>query len=221
MAKVTAPILSMRARGQIGKSQVYASWRGVPYARQLVTPTNPNTSGQQATRGVFSSMQDLWKRLGSLSRDPWTLYAKGKPFTDRNAITSKNVAAMRGQADRQLYVGSPGARGGVAPTAIAAVGGAASGEIDVTVTSPPTPTGWTLVSVICSAIEDGDPATLVPSPIAEAENAAPVEDGDTDVTLTGLTGGTSYVVAAWLEWTKSDGSSAYGASLVTTASATV
>jgi len=221
MAKVTAPILSMQARGQIGKSQVYASWRGVPYARQLVVPTNPNSAEQQLTRGVFSSMQDLWKRMGSISQAPWVTYATGKAFTDRNALTSKNVKSMRGEADRQAFVASPGARGGVAATTIAAVGGASSGEIEVTITSPPTPTGWVLAAAQAFAIEDGDPTTIVPSPIAAAENTTPTEDGDTTVTVTGLTGGVSYVVSGWLKWTKPDGKTAYGTSLATTASATV
>lgn len=220
MAKVKGPLLSLQAKGQIGKAQVYASWRGVLYARQHVVPANPRSTGQQTTRNTFSSIQDLWKRLGTIARAPWTAYASGKPLTNRNAITSKNVAVLRGAANNDAYVGSPGARGGPAASAVAAAGGAGAGEIDCTVTSPPTPTGWSLTSAQAFALEEGDPADLVPSPIAEAENVAPVEDGDTIVSLTGLTSATTYVVVGWLKWAKPDGTVAYGASLGTTTAAT-
>ena len=217
MAKVTAPILSMRARGQIGKSQVYASWRGVPYARQLVVPSNPNSAEQQATRTVFASLQDLWKRLGALSVAPWTAFATGRPFTDRNAFTGQNVRALRGKEDRADYIGSPGARGGVAPTAVSADATMNAGEIDVTITAPPAPTGWTLTQAVAFAMLDGAPNSKVPNPIAEGSDDEP-EAGTTNVvTLSGLTSSEPHVVAAWLVWMKPDGSLAYGASLTDTA----
>lgn len=217
MAKVTAPILSMRARGQIGKSQVYASWRGVPYARQLVTPSNPNSAAQQLTRNTFSTLQNLWKRLGAFSTAPWAAFATGRPFTDRNAYSGQNVAALRGQANLNLYVGSPSARGGVAPTAIAAAPTVTPGEIEVTITAPPAPTGWTLTQAIAFAMQDGDPVDPIPNPIAEGEDATPTAGGDSIVTLTGLTSAVLHQVSAWLVWTKPDGSLAYGASLNDTA----
>src|SRR5690625_4318284 len=125
MAKVTGPLLSLKAQGQIGKSQVYASWKGVPYARQLVIPSNPNSTGQQATRGVFASLMGLWKNLPTLAQAPWSSYATGKPLTDRNAFAKGNVSGMRGQTDRLKFAGSPGSNGGVSPTAVSAAAGAA------------------------------------------------------------------------------------------------
>lgn len=217
MAKVTAPILSGRAAGQIGKTQVYSVWKGVPYARQYIVPANPRTTAQQTNRGIFTAVSDLWKRLGSVSRAPWDSFITGKPLTSRNAIISSNVSAMQGQSDRQLWIGSPGSKGGVSPTTVAGAAGTSSGDIDVTITAPPAPTGWTLTGAEALGIEDGDPKTLIPSPIAEAENLAPTVNGDTVVVLTGLKSATSYVVTGWLKWTKPDGTIAYGASLVTTA----
>lgn len=217
MAKVTAPLLSFGAAGQIGKAQVYAAWRGIAYARQLVTPRNPNTTGQQSTRNVFTSVSGLWKNLGSLARAPWTRFVVGRPLTARNAIIGQNVKAMRGQPDRTDFIASPGAFGGPAPTNVAAAPGASAGEIDVTITSPSAPTGWTLTAAIAFAMQDGDPSTIVPLPLGEAEDLAPVVDGDTTITLTGLESGQLHVAFGWLEWAKPDGSVAYGASLSDTA----
>lgn len=217
MAKVTAPILSGRARGQIGGTQVYASWRGVPYARSYVVPRNPQTAAQTSRRDIFSSISDLWKRLGTLARAPWTAATVGRPLTNRNLIISQNLKALQSEVDRQAWVGSPGSAGGVSATNVAAAPTANPGEIDVTVTSPAAPTGWALAAAVAFAMQDGLPQDLVPAPIAELENAAPVEDGDTSILLTGLTSAALHVVAVWLRWTKPDGTSAYGASLVTTA----
>ena len=217
MAKVTAPILSMRARGQIGKSQVYASWRGVPYARQLVTPANPRSAEQMLTRNTFAVLQNLWKRLGALSTAPWTAFSTGRPFTNRNAFSGQNVRALRGQEDLADYIGSPSAKGGVAPLAVSAEATSDPGEIEVTITSPPAPTGWTLQSAVAFAMQNGAPNADIPNPIQEAENNTPNVGGDTVVTLTGLTSSVEHVVSAWLVWMKPDGSTAYGASLNDTA----
>lgn len=217
MAKVTAPILSGRARGQIGATQVYASWRGVQYARSYVVPRNPQTAAQTQRRTVFTAINDLWKRMGSLARAPWGAATTGRPLTDRNLIISQNLKALQSEVDRQAWVGSPGSGGGVAATAVVAATTANPGEIEVTVTSPGAPTGWALAAIVAIAFQDGVPQDLIPSPIAEEENLAPTEDGDTVVTLTGLDSGVSHVVTAWPRWTKPDGTIAYGASLGTIA----
>lgn len=221
MAKVKGPILSMSARGQIGKSQVYAAWRGIQYARQHVDPANPRTTAQTTTRNVFTAVDDAWKKMGALARAPWDLAVRGRPLVARNMLMSTNIPAWRGMADRTGWVGSPGALGGLAPVNVAATGGAASGEIDVTVTAPPEPVDWTLASAIATAMIDGDPEVRLSEFVQENEDPAAVADGDTTITISGLTGGELYVVSAWLEWTRPDGSRAYGSSETVTATATV
>lgn len=212
MAKVKGPILSMSARGQIGKSQVYASWRGVAYARQHVDPANPRTVAQTTTRDTFVMLDDMWKRFGQLARAPWELATKGRPLVGRNMLMSTNIPVMRGKADRSDFVGSPGALGGLPPVAVTAAAGVASGEIDVTITSPQEPLDWTLDAVIAIAFPDGDPAAKLVGFVTEGEEGAPTVDGDSTITLAGLTAATDYVVSGWTEWTRPDGSKAYGSS---------
>lgn len=212
MAKTTAPLLSMGARGQIGKSQVYASWRGISYARQLVVPSNPNSTAQQATRGVFAAMSDLWKNGPTLLLAPWNAFASGKPLTGRNAFIGENISALRGEADRALFKASPGARGGPAAVSVTAADGG-TGDVDIAIVAPPTPDGWTLSSAVAVVILDGDPAAVVPFPIAAAENTSPVDGGETDIAIDGIFEvGDDLVVAGFLEWTKPNGQTAYGAS---------
>ena len=52
MVKVTGPHFSITALGKFGKVTVYSIWKGIQYARMLVTPTNPK-SGAQGDRRVM------------------------------------------------------------------------------------------------------------------------------------------------------------------------
>lgn len=50
MAKVTGPLQSFSASGQIAKSIVFGAWKGVNYVRKYVIPANPQSSAQGDTR---------------------------------------------------------------------------------------------------------------------------------------------------------------------------
>lgn len=215
MAKVKSPMLSMDASGQVGKSFVLAKWRGVNYARQHVVPANPRSTEQSKTRNAFSALTAMWKFLGGLARAPWTKNAIGRPYTDRNAFIRDNLPHLRGEADMTGFVGSPGAFGGFPLANLSAQAGAGSGEIDVTITTPPQPSGWTIKNATIIAVPDRDPATTPTQLVPETEVPAPTADADTTETLTDLDAGQNYVISAWLEWERPDGRTAYGTSLTT------
>jgi len=157
MAKVTGPLLSMSARGQIGKSQVYAKWKGVPYARQLVIPANPQSAEQTVTRSTFAWLNAAYRAFSGGSQQPWDLASVGRPRTARNAFIAANLPGMRSETDIENLVGSAGARGGPAPAASAIVTGALAGEVDFSITPGPLPTGWTVTGAYCWAFIDQDP----------------------------------------------------------------
>lgn len=77
MAKVTAPLFSLSASGQIAKTLVYMTWKGIDDVRQYVIPANPNTAGQQAQRGYLHNAVDAWHVDGYTLADvaAWNLYA--------------------------------------------------------------------------------------------------------------------------------------------------
>lgn len=54
-AKVSGPLMSMDASGKIANAIVFAKWKGRNYVRQLVTPYNPQSVGQQAVRAALGS----------------------------------------------------------------------------------------------------------------------------------------------------------------------
>src|SRR5690606_16143033 len=136
MAKLTGPLLSFGARGQIGKAMVTAKWRGVDYARQYVIPANPRTTAQQANRTRFAFLREMWKLAPAVVVEPWTAFAAGRPFTNMNKFVGENNRVLNGESDLQNFIGSPGARGGLPPQALSATTGNSAGEIDVAITVP-------------------------------------------------------------------------------------
>lgn len=213
MAKTVAPLLSFAGSGQVAKTQVYATWRGVPYVRRYVVPGNPNTTGQQSTRGTFAFFSNVWKNAPALLQDPWTLFATGQPFYNRNAFIGQNTKAVRGETDLTAMIGSPGAKGGLAPLSIAAT--AASGELTIEFTNPTPPTGWTITAAVAAVILNEDPLT----PTSFLSKAGSDSETFDSVAITGLSTA-EYQVMGWLKWMKPDGSTAYGPSISTTGTPT-
>lgn len=207
MAVLKTPLLSFGARGKIGDSLVFAAWRGVAYVRRHVIPANPQSTAQTLTRDIFATLEEMWKTGGPLMRAAFNLYATGQKFVGRNAYLGKNIEAMRGDANMDAYIGSPGAKGGLAPNSVSTVAGV--GTITVTFVNPTPPTGWALVSAIATAHVDQAPETDPVIAVVEAEDAAAPMD---TVVLSGLTT-VLHQVSCWLEWTKVDGTTCYGPSI--------
>lgn len=69
MAKVTSPLFSMSASGQLGKSLVYMTWKGVKDVRTYVVPANPKSGGQQLQRGYMTSAVTAWHHSGFSALD--------------------------------------------------------------------------------------------------------------------------------------------------------
>lgn len=69
MAKVTSPLFSMGATGQLGKSLVYMVWKGINDVRSYVIPANPQTAAQQTQRGYFTTAVGLWHSVALNAAD--------------------------------------------------------------------------------------------------------------------------------------------------------
>lgn len=213
MAVPTAPLLSFAASGQIAKSLVFSKWKGRPYIRRYVVPANPQSTAQTLTRDTFAWGNAVWKVAPALLQAPWDLFATGQVLTGRNAFLSSVVRNLRGDADLTDIVFSPGAKGGLAADSIVVTPGV--GTLTVDFTNPGGPTGWTLDSAIACVIKDQDPASGTLYQITADEDAVT----QNQVVFTGLDN-VLYSVGAWLQWSKDDGSTAYGPSITDTGTPT-
>lgn len=204
MAKTTGPLLSFGASGSIAKTAVFSKWKGIPYVRQHVIPSNPNTAPQQLTRNVFAFMSNMWKGAPTLLRTPWDRFAQGQPLTGRNAWIGKNTAALRAEILMTNMIGSPGAKGGLAASSIVASDATAQ-VISLAYVMPAIPTGWTLTAGVGIAVINDDPQSNTDVTVVAA-----TDDGISSPLSLSVGNADDYTVSFWPVWTKPDGSLAYG-----------
>jgi|GEM_PF-457018 len=74
MAKAKLGILNKNLRGKVG-NVVYGRSTAGPTVRELVTPANPQTSGQVAMRGGLTGFARQWQTLTAAQRLAWEEYA--------------------------------------------------------------------------------------------------------------------------------------------------
>jgi len=77
MAKVTGPLFSLSASGQIAKTLVFMKWKGIDDVRKYVIPANPNTAAQQAQRAYITAALAAWHVTDWIAADltAWNLLA--------------------------------------------------------------------------------------------------------------------------------------------------
>lgn len=207
MAVVKGALFSLQASGSLADAITFSRWKGIDYARQKVTPANPQSEAQTSVRSVFGFIYDFYKRAPAIAREPWIAAAVGRPLTAQNAIIKANVAALMSETDLANFVFSGGALGGLPPASIAVTPG--NDELTVDLTAPAAPTGWTLVAAQVAAIADQDPHDpLTSAPVAGQDTTSTYQ-----VVLTGLASGALYYVGGWLKWTTDTGNTAYSTAL--------
>jgi len=214
MAKTTAPLLSFDASGTVAKTQVYARWKGVPYVRRYATPSNPQTSEQTLTRNTFTFLNNVYKFAPPEVTAPWTAYIRGLPLTERNAFQKFNLPLLRPLTDLSDMVLSPGALGGLPPSAVVATPG--NDELSIAITAPTSvPTGWTILEAVAAVILDQDPQ----APTDFVVHAGTDQTSTYTIVITGLAAALQQVFA-WFVWTRPDGRLAYSPSVQTSGTPT-
>lgn len=214
MSKTIGPLISFGAGGQLGKTAVYSSWKGIPYVRRYVIPSNPRTTRQVVVRNLFKQLQQMWLLMPALGKAPFILNAQGQKYTPNNKFTSVNVNGIDTSSppvDMTGFVGSPGAKGGLPPASLVLTPG--SGQISAAVGAPVIPDDWTITAAQGVAFLDFDPAGNFVGAIQGQEDLTSTYA----LVFTGLSAGDPYIVSAWFKWERPDGTPAYGVSITDTA----
>ena len=107
MAKTQAPFLSLGAKGQLAKTVVASTWKGIKTMRQYVVPANPRTTAQVAHRTLFGDVVAIWKSFITATGDisAWNRLAlqSGKPQSGFNAFTAAVLAMNKKFGSYSLY----------------------------------------------------------------------------------------------------------------------
>lgn len=95
MAKVTAPLFSFGASGQLAKAIVYFPWKGIDAVRQYVIPANPNTALQDAQRLNLKEAVVAWHTIGITATDQgaWNRFAAtlASAMSGFNAFVKRHI----------------------------------------------------------------------------------------------------------------------------------
>lgn len=202
MARLTGALFSLAASGTIADTLTFAKWKGVQYVRTRVIPANPDTAGQQAVRGVFISLNELWKRMPTMAREPWIAAVAGLPLTPRNRHIQANVKLLVDNANWFEYVWSVSGGSAVPPASFATVGGVGLMRV-LNMNSPTPPVGHTFSKRVACCIEDGDPSTT--GGIVRPMYCHSVVSENAPFNIANVPAGV-YRTGGWFEWTRdSDG----------------
>ena len=115
MAKITAPFLSMSARGSVGKTLVAGSWKGVKYMRQHVVPANPQSVAQTAQRDIMAMCVAAWQSgfVTASIKAGWNYLASvsGKAQSGFNAFVSPTAINQKAHPTAACYVSTVASTG--------------------------------------------------------------------------------------------------------------
>lgn len=117
MVKLTGPMFSLTASGKFGKAIVYSIWKGIAYARMLITPHNPNTDSQVSFRAMMTFLSQVWATLSDPEQATWVALSEGNPYSPFNGFCSINMSrwSLYDSPGSEFPVGNTGV-GGDAPT---------------------------------------------------------------------------------------------------------
>lgn len=95
MVKLAGPCMSLQASGKLGGALVFSNWKGIAYARTLVTPANPKSVGQASVRAMMRWLSQQWKNIGTTPQGTWADRAKIANISPFNAYCGYNLFRWR------------------------------------------------------------------------------------------------------------------------------
>ena len=77
MARLNAPCLSLGANGQVAKTLIFSSYRGMNTVKAYKKPADPKTTAQIAQRGLMETVHEMWLAISvwSTEKEGWRIRA--------------------------------------------------------------------------------------------------------------------------------------------------
>ena len=90
MVKLAGPMMSLVASGTLGNIATFSQWKGRPYCRTRVIPSNPKSGGQVGMRSMFRFLSQIWASLTAPNQATWEERAAAAAIAPFNAFMSYN-----------------------------------------------------------------------------------------------------------------------------------
>ena len=140
MVKVAGPMMSMAASGTLADTATFSAWKGRPYVRERVIPSNPKSPAQVGMRSMFRFLTQIWAGLTAGNKATWDDRAKQTAISPFNAYCGYNQDRwhhFKGptKQDPAAEVGA----GGTAPTTTVTAG---VKELSLSIADGITPPAW-------------------------------------------------------------------------------
>lgn len=123
MARVEAPLMSLKASGSLGGAIVFGTNKGRNVVRTLVTPSNPRSAGQVATRAMMRFLTQAWRNLSPTEQGGWLNSGQSDSLSDFNGYVRYDMnrwtqflfplSTPTSPGNVMPSVGTPTATGGV------------------------------------------------------------------------------------------------------------
>ncbi len=92
MVRVNGPMMSLAASGTLANTIVFSTWKGRPYVRERVIPSNPKSGGQVGRRAMFTFLTQGWAALSTVEKATWETLADQDTISPFNAYVKANMA---------------------------------------------------------------------------------------------------------------------------------
>lgn len=96
MARVGFSALLSSASGAVG-DVVFSRWKGTPYVRTRVIPSNPRSGDQCKQRHVLSVALLLWQSIKAAAKAPWDHSVSAYAISGYNKFMEGCIAALKPQ----------------------------------------------------------------------------------------------------------------------------
>ena len=190
--KITYSALINNLSGRNG-GVVFSRWQGVKVGRVFTPPTQPRTSNQVGHRNLFRWLNRMYKLVSlDWQLESWKRAAEGRPGIARNFFMASNLSAIGSETTDNsfvpFYIQPEPASGWVGAAAAGA-----SGQINLTWTTAPSPStsGRAVSQIVACAWGAAAPRQSSPAAVLAANSGT--GSGGT-LNITGLTAGTYSVI---------------------------
>jgi hypothetical protein len=100
--------MSLSASGTLADAITFSIWKGRPYVRERVIPSNPKSPGQTGRRAMFKFLSQDWQNIGAAAQATWDDLAEQIIAAPYNAYMKGNLEAWHNFLPPSMFSTFPG-----------------------------------------------------------------------------------------------------------------